>query len=33
MSYQDDLMIEQEYADALFELGEGEWRELYEDSI
>lgn len=34
MSYLNDLIIEQEKADALFEMGEGEWRELYEeDSI
>ena len=31
MSWQDDAMIEQEKADALFEMGEAEWRDLYED--
>lgn len=31
MSWQDDDMIEQEKADALFEMGEAEWRNLYED--
>ena len=31
MSYQDDQMIEQETADALFNLGEAEWKELYKD--
>ena len=29
MSWQDDAMIEQEQADALEFMGEGEWRELY----
>ena len=28
MSWQDDVMIEQEGADALWHMGEGEWREL-----
>ena len=32
MSRQDDAMIEQEQADALFEMGEAEWREMMEDS-
>ena len=27
----DDDMIEQEAADALYYMGEAEWRELYED--
>ena len=27
MSWQDDVMIEQEQADALFEMGEAEWRD------
>lgn len=31
MSWQDDAMAEQEYADALFEMGEAEWREMRED--
>lgn len=31
MSWQDDAMIEQERADALFEMGEAEWRELNEE--
>lgn len=30
MSWQDDAMIEQEQADALFEMGEAEWKELQE---
>lgn len=29
MSWQDDEMIEQEQAGALWFMGEGEWRELY----
>lgn len=28
MSWQDDAMIEQERADALFEMGEAEWRDM-----
>ena len=28
MSWQDDLIIEQENADALYEMGEAEWREI-----
>lgn len=31
MSWQDDAMIEQEEADALFYMGEAEWREMYRD--
>lgn len=31
MSWQDDAMIEQEQADALFEMGEAEWRDMYFD--
>lgn len=31
MSWQDDVMIEQEAADALFEMGEAEWRDIYTD--
>lgn len=31
MSWQDDVMAEQEYADALFEMGEAEWRDMMED--
>lgn len=31
MSWQDDVMIEQEQADALYEMGEAEWRERMED--
>lgn len=31
MSWQDDILIEQEKAEALEEMGEAEWRELYED--
>lgn len=30
MSWQDDAMIEQERADALFEMGEAEWRDIME---
>lgn len=29
MSYSSHLMIEQDEADALFGLGEGEWKEMY----
>lgn len=32
MSWQDDAMIEQERADALWTMGEAEWRDLLEDS-
>lgn len=28
MSWQDDAMIEQEQADALYEMGEAEWKSL-----
>ena len=28
MSWQDEVMIEQEQADALFEMGESEWLEM-----
>ena len=31
MSWQDDAMIDQEEADALFYMGEAEWREMYRD--
>lgn len=31
MSWQDDVMIEQEIADALEYMGEAEWRDLVED--
>lgn len=31
MSWQDDVMAEQEAADALFEMGEAEWRKMYRD--
>lgn len=31
MSWQDDVMIEQERADALYYMGEAEYRELYCD--
>lgn len=33
MSWQDDVMIEQERADALWTMGEAEWRDLYKDDI
>ena len=29
MSWQDDAMIEQDCADALFGMGEAEWRDMY----
>ena len=32
MSWQDDVMIEQEIANALEYMGEAEWRDLLEDS-
>ena len=31
MSWQDDAMIEQERANALFYMGEAEWREMMKD--
>ena len=31
MSWQDDVMIEQEQADALWYMGEAEWRDMYKD--
>ena len=31
MSWQDDAMAEQEAADALWTMGEAEWRDLYGD--
>lgn len=31
MSWQDDVMIEQEAADALNYMGEAEWRDMYEE--
>lgn len=31
MSWQDDIMIEQEKADALNYMGEAEWRDLYKE--
>ena len=33
MSWQDDVMIEQEKADALFNMGEAEWREMMEEEV
>ena len=33
MSWQDDVMIEQEKADALEYMGEAEWRDMYKDDI
>lgn len=33
MSWQDDAMIEQERADALWTMGEAEWRETNVDDI
>ena len=32
MSWQDDVMIEQEQAEALYHLGEAEWKDTYEIS-
>lgn len=32
MSWQDDAMIEQEQADALFDMGEAEWRDIINNS-
>lgn len=29
MSWQDDAMIEQERADALYKMGEAEWRNMF----
>ena len=29
MSWQDDVMAEQEEADALFYMGEAEWKDIY----
>lgn len=29
MSWQDDIMADQEAADALYDMGEAEWRDLY----
>ena len=31
MSWQDDAMAEQDCADALFGMGEAEWRDMYQD--
>lgn len=31
MSWQDDVMIEQDRADALEHMGEAEWRDMYEE--
>lgn len=31
MSWQDDLMIEQEEAEALNRMGEAEWRDMYKE--
>lgn len=31
MSMQDDIVIEQEQADALNHMGEAEWREMYKE--
>ena len=33
MSWQDDVMAEQEAADALYYMGEAEWRDMYKDDI
>ena len=30
MSWQDDVIIEQEKADSMWNIGESEWRDLYE---
>lgn len=31
MSWQDDAMIEQDRADALYDMGEAEWRDMFEE--
>lgn len=31
MNWQDDVMIEQEQADALYEMGEAEWRDMFKE--
>lgn len=31
MSWQDDAMAEQDEADALFYMGEAEWRDMYKE--
>lgn len=31
MSWQDDAMSDQAESDALFEMGESEWKEMYKD--
>ena len=31
MSWQDDAMADQSESDALFEMGESEWKEMYKD--
>lgn len=31
MSWQDDAMIEQEIADSLYDMGEAEWRDTFEE--
>ena len=33
MSWQDDVMIEQEQADALWDMGEAEWRDMRDGEI
>ena len=33
MSWQDDAMIEQEQADALFGMGEAEWRDTFQEAM
>lgn len=33
MSWQDDAMIEQDIADALFGMGEAEWRDMFFESM
>ena len=33
MSWQDDVMAEQEAADALEHMGEAEWRDLYGEEV
>ncbi len=33
MSWQDDIMAEQEEADALFWMGEAEWKEMYGEEV
>ena len=33
MSWQDDVMIEQDCADALYDMGEAEWKDMYKKEV